>query len=134
MIKIGQRAQISKVIREADIESFAEISGDDNPLHMDEAYAAQSRFGARIAHGMLAAGLISAVLGTRLPGTGCIYLGQELKFKAPVYIGDEITAKVEVTAMRTDKPIVTLSTNCYNQEGAVVIEGTATMLYPKSTE
>lgn len=127
----GQQARLTKTFTEADVTAFAQASGDHNPVHLDEAYAQTTRFGKRIAHGMLVAGLISAVLGTQLPGPGTIYLGQELSFKAPVFLGDTVTAVVEVAAAREGKPIATLITNCYNQEGTLVIEGKATVLFPK---
>ncbi len=126
----GQKATLSKTFTEADLVAFADASGDHNPVHLDDAYAQTTRFGKRIAHGMLVAGLISAVLGTQLPGPGTIYLGQELSFKAPVFIGDTITAEIEVASVREGKPIAILKTNCYNQEGAIVIEGKATVLVP----
>jgi len=102
--------------------------GDFNPIHVDEEYAAASRFGARIAHGMLTGGLISAVLGNQLPGPGSIYLSQQINFLAPVYIGDTITAVVEVTAWRADKRIITLQTNCYNQNDEQIASGEAVLL------
>jgi 3-hydroxybutyryl-CoA dehydratase len=129
-LTLGQKATLSKTFTEADIIAFAEASGDHNPVHLDEAYAQTTRFGKRIAHGMLVAGLISAVLGTQLPGPGTIYLGQELSFKAPVYIDDTITVEVEVAHVREGKPIASLTTTCYNQDGKVVIEGKATVLSP----
>lgn len=131
-IAVGQAAEFTKTFSPADIYAFAAASGDRNPVHLEASYAETTVFGARIAHGLLVAGLISAVLGNTLPGPGTIYLGQELKFKAPVYIGDTVTAKVEVVGLRTEKRIATLSTNCYNQDGKVVIEGEAVVLYPES--
>ena len=127
-LRVGDTASLSKVLSEQDVLTFAEITRDCNPVHVDEAFAAQTRFGRRIAHGMLTAGLISAVLGTQLPGPGSIYLSQSLKFRAPVYLGDTITAVVEVIAVRQDKPIVTLATTCKNQKGETVIEGEAVLL------
>lgn len=126
----GQKATLSKTFTEADVIAFADASGDKNPVHLNESYAQTTRFGKRIAHGMLVAGLISAVLGTQLPGPGTIYLGQELSFKAPVFLGDTVTAVIEVATVREGKPIATLTTNCYNQDGGVVIEGKATVLVP----
>ncbi|MCB9135421.1 MAG: MaoC family dehydratase [Anaerolineales bacterium] len=126
----GQKTTLTKTFTEADVIAFADASGDHNPVHLDETYAQTTRFGKRIAHGMLVAGLISAVLGTQLPGPGTIYLGQELSFKAPVFLGDTITAVVEVANVREGKPIATLTTNCYNQDGTLVIEGKATVLVP----
>ena len=125
----GQKATLSKTFTDADVRAFAEASGDHNPVHLDDDYAQTTRFGKRIAHGMLVAGLISAVLGTQLPGPGTIYLGQELNFKAPVYIGDTITAEIEVANVREGKPIAILTTNCTNQDGTLVIEGKATVLF-----
>jgi 3-hydroxybutyryl-CoA dehydratase len=129
-IALGDRASLSKIISTKDVRRFAEISGDHNPVHLDMSYAAQTRFGRPIAHGMLVAGLISAVLGTELPGPGSIYLSQTLQFRAPVYINDRITAAVEVIAIRPDKPIVTLKTVCTNQIEQVVLEGEAVLLVP----
>lgn len=125
---IGEQASLTKTVTAEDVETFARISGDANPLHLDESFAAQTRFGRRIAHGMLTAGLISAVLGMRLPGPGAIYLSQSLKFLAPVYLGDAITATVEVTAWRPDKRIITLKTDCVNQNGQAVLSGEAVLM------
>jgi 3-hydroxybutyryl-CoA dehydratase len=127
-ITVGQSAALSKTITETDIEQFAAVSLDRNPVHFDEAYAKTTRFGGRIAHGMIAAGLISAVLGTKLPGEGSIYLGQTLQFRAPVRIGDTITATVTVVSVREDKPIATLETVCTLDDGTVVVKGEATIL------
>ena len=129
-IELGDRASLSKSFSAGDVRQFSEISGDRNPVHLDAAYAAKTRFGRPIAHGMLVAGLISAVLGTELPGPGSIYLSQTLQFRAPVYIDDTVTAMVEVTAIRPDKPIVSLKTVCTNQSGQVVLEGEAVLLVP----
>lgn len=127
-IEVGDRATFRRTITEADIALFAGATGDTNPYHFDEEYAKRGRFGRRIAHGMLVTGLISTVLGTRLPGPGTIYISQSLKFRKPVFIGDTITAVAEVTAIREDKPIVTLRTDCHNQRGEVVVEGEALVL------
>ena len=130
----GAEASLTRQITDADVHAFAALTGDANPVHLNDEYAASSRFGRRIAHGMLAAGHISAVLGMRLPGPGAIFLGQTLSFKAPVFPGDTITTRVLVTRVRTDKPIVTLQTTCMNQAGQVVLEGEATLLYPVLSE
>ncbi len=122
-IFIGQTASMRRTITEADIVLFAAITGDQNPAHTDELAAQESRFGRRIAHGMLAAGLISAVLGMRLPGPGTIYLKQTLSFRKPIYINDTVTTSVTVTNLRDDKPLVTLATAVTNQDGEVVVEG-----------
>ncbi|MBV9095584.1 MAG: MaoC family dehydratase [Streptosporangiaceae bacterium] len=126
-IKVGDEASLIRTITDADIVSFADLTGDTNPIHLDAEYAAHSMFGERIAHGMLTAGLISAVLGTRLPGTNSIYLGQDLKFVAPVKIGDTVTVTATVTEKRNDKRIIKLRTAASNQRGELVIDGTAVM-------
>ena len=125
---IGQKASWTKTVTESDVETFAELIGDFNPIHMDADFARKSRFGSRIAHGMFTGGLISAVLGNELPGPGSIYLSQQCKFLAPVYIGDSITAVVEVVAWRPDKRIITLKTDCYNQENEQIVTGEAVLL------
>jgi acyl dehydratase len=130
-LKIGDIASRTKTITDADVQDFARATGDTNPVHLDDAYAAGTRFGRRIAHGMLTGSLISAVLGNDLPGHGAIYLGQEFKFRAPVYLGDTVTATVEVVAYREDKRIATLKTTCTNQDGIVVIEGEAVVIAPE---
>lgn len=127
-IRVGQQGSLRRTITEADVVLFAGVTGDMNPMHIDEITAGASRFGRRIAHGMIAAGLISAVLGTRVPGPGTVYLKQNLSFRRPIYIGDTVTAIVEVTALREDKPIVTLDTRVINQEGEVCVEGEAVVL------
>lgn len=128
-LNIGDTATRTKTITDEDVRAFAAVSGDENPLHLDEDFAANTRFGKRIAHGMLSASLISAVLANDLPGQGSIYMGQTLKFVAPVFIGDEITARVTVTSVRDDKPIAKLETVCVNQHNEVVIKGEATIHY-----
>lgn len=125
-LKVGDRAVLSKAITRDDVADFARITLDTNPLHLDEEYAKRTRFGGRIAHGMLGAGLISAVIGTQLGGP--IYLGQTLRFLTPVRIGDTLTATAEVIAVREDKNIVTLKTSVSNQDGTEVISGEATVL------
>lgn len=129
-LRIGDKASRTRTISDADVRLFAQASGDTNPIHLDEAYAARTPFKRRIAHGMLTASLISAILGSDLPGIGTIYLGQELKFKAPVFIGDTVTATVEVIQYRTDKRIATLRTAVVNQHGVLVIEGEAVVIAP----
>jgi 3-hydroxybutyryl-CoA dehydratase len=125
---VGDRASITKAIAQADLERFAEVSLDTNPVHFDEAFAAKTRFGGRIAHGMIAAALVSAVLGTKLPGPGTIYLSQSLAFKGPVRVGDVIVATVVVKAVRGDKGIITLETTVANQRGEPVLSGEAVVL------
>lgn len=131
MLKIGDSALLSKTFSDEDVQAFAAVSGDKNPVHLDEIYAATTPFKKRIAHGMLTASLISAVLGTKLPGEGSIYLGQTINFKAPVYLDDTITATVTVTKLHERKPIVTLETVCTNQDGVVVLDGEATMMFAR---
>jgi len=130
MIKIGDQASTAKTFSEEDVRIFAEISGDKNPIHLDEEFAASTRFGKRLVHGFLTSSMISALLGMQLPGHGSIYIKQTLNFRAPVYIGDTITATVRVTQIRDSKPIITLQTVCINQEGMVVIDGEAVLLAP----
>lgn len=130
-LKIGQTASIQKTYSAADVTAFAGISLDVNPIHMSDGYAKDTMFGKRIVHGILTSGLISAVLGNQLPGPGTIYLGQELKFMAPVYLGDDITATVEIVELRADKKIVKLNTTCVNQDGKTVISGMATVKFDK---
>lgn len=127
-IRVGQTASLTKTITEHDVQDFARLSLDINPIHLSEEYARDTRFGRRIAHGFLPAGLISAVLGTRLPGPGSIYLSQSLQFKAPVYYGDTITARVEVIRIRPERKIVTLRTDVYNQDQTLVLTGESVIL------
>ncbi len=127
-IAIGASAERTRTIFEADILAFAAASGDENPVHTDAAYAATTRFGRPIAHGMLSASLVSAVLGNDLPGPGSVYLGQTLAFKAPVYAGDTITGRVECIKFREDKSIATFRTTVTNQDGVLVLEGEAVIL------
>ena len=128
-LKIGQTASLGKTITEADILLFAAVSLDTNPVHLNEEAAKASIFGTRIAHGMLSAGLISAVLGTQLPGPGTLYMSQSLRFRAPVKPGDTVIATVEVTALNDEKKRATLKTICAVGE-EVVIEGEAYVQVP----
>ena len=129
MYKVGDAAQVSKVVTEEDVYLFAGITGDRNPLHTSREFAAKTRFGERIAHGMLTAGFISAVLGTKLPGPGSIYLSQMLNFLGPVKIGDEITARIEVMEVISPRRL-RLRTQCMNQRSEVVLEGEAIVVPP----
>ncbi len=128
-LKVGQTASLAKTITEADILLFSAVSMDTNSAHLDEEASKKTPFGGRIAHGMLSAGLISAVLGTRLPGPGTIYMGQTLRFKAPVRIGDTVTATAEVKELNAEKKRAVLITTC-TVAGKVVIDGEATVLVP----
>ena len=130
-LKIGDSAQISKTITESDIELFARATGDFNPVHLDQAYAEKTSFKGRIAHGLLSVGLLSTILGNTLPGHGTIYLSQEVKFLAPVRIGDTITAKVEVIELIPEKNRAKFRTTCTNQDGKEVVEGIAWGMPPK---
>lgn len=128
-LQVGQTAKFGKTITEADIVLFAAVTGDTNPMHLNEEFARQSRFGERIAHGMLAAGLITKVMGTQLPGPGTIYMSQSLRFRAPVRIGDTVTATVEITALHPEKHRATLRTVC-TVKGEPVLEGEALVAVP----
>ena len=129
-IAVGQSASFSKTITESDVYTFAGLTGDLNPAHINEEYAKNTRFGGRIAHGILSAGLISAVIGMQLPGPGTIYMGQTLKFLSPVHIGDTVTAQVTVTSLDEVRRRAVLETTCVNQEGTVLISGEAKVLLP----
>ncbi len=128
-LHIGMKRSLSKIVTDRDIELFAEVSTDHNPVHMDDAYAQDTIFQGRIAHGMLTAGLISAVIGEQLPGHGTVYLGQTLKFMAPVRPGDLVHAEVEVMDIDHRKRRVTLATHCRVDE-TVVLKGEAVVLAP----
>ena len=130
-IKIGDKAEFAKTISEFDIYMFAGITGDFNPVHVNEDFARQTFFKTRIAHGILTAGLISTVIGTKLPGTGCIYIKQDLNFLAPVRIGDTITACVEVLEVLDKKNRIRLKTTCSNQDDTQVLDGEAIVSPPK---
>ncbi|ADO83875.1 MaoC family dehydratase [Ilyobacter polytropus] len=127
-LNLGMKSSVTKTITETDVILYSGISLDTNPAHLNEEYAKNTMFKKRIAHGMLTAGLISAVLGTKLPGEGSIYMGQELKFKAPVYMGDTITAEAEIIELIDEKNQILLKTTCTNQDGKVVIDGTARIM------
>lgn len=127
-LEIGMYDSLGKTVTRSDVVIFAGTSLDVNPLHLNEEYAKTTMFKGRIAHGMIGAGLISAVLGTKLPGQGTIYLSQNLKFIAPVKIGDTITAKVEIIELTDAKKMVKLRTTCVNQDGVLVIDGEAKVL------
>jgi 3-hydroxybutyryl-CoA dehydratase len=127
-IKIGDRASMVKTVTEADVNAFAEITGDINPVHLDEEFARQTMFKGRIVHGILTAGIVSAVLGTKLPGKNSIYLRQELEFKAAVKIGETVTADVEVIEKIERKRVLVFKTTVTNQAGVIVLDGKATVL------
>ena len=129
-VTLGQAAELVRTVAEADLHAFAQVTGDTNPLHLDEAAAATTMFKGRIAHGMLGAGYISAVIGTKLPGFGCVYVSQSLAFKRPVRIGDTITTRCAVVERLPAKRQLRLATTCTNQAGKVVTEGEAIVLLP----
>lgn len=129
-LEVGHSASQTRTVTEADVVMFGGVTGDLNPAHVNEVYASATPFGGRIAHGMLGAGYISAVLGMMLPGPGTIYLKQTVEFKAPVKMGDTITATVEV-AEKMEKGKVRLSTTCKNQDDKIIITGEATVLPPR---
>ncbi len=131
-LALGQKASFGKTVTEADIVLFAAVTGDTNPMHLNAEYAARTFFGERIAHGMLAAGLITKVMGTQLPGPGTIYLSQTLRFRRPVKIGDTVTATVEITALDPERHRVTLATVC-RVRGEAVLEGEAVVSVPSRT-
>lgn len=127
-IQVGTTAMLSKTITNEDILEFAKVSGDVNPIHVDDDFAKTTMFKERIAHGILTAGFISALIGTKLPGKNTVYLSQNIKFIAPVKIGDTLTVIGEVTEKRDDKQILKLNTNIYNQYNKMVLEGTAVVM------
>ena len=131
-LTIGMESSYQKTITETDIDAFATLTGDTNPVHLDSEYAATTPFKARIAHGMLSAGLISTVLGTQLPGPGCIYLEQQIKFKAPVFIGDTLVATVTVEDINQRRGRVSLKTQCFVNT-KLVADGTASMMVDKKS-
>jgi len=131
MWKEGDQRSITKQFVEDDVLNFAKITGDNNPIHLDEEYASKTRFQKRLVHGILVSGLISAVLGMQIPGPGSIYISQSLNFKAPVFIGDTITVTATMLTIRVDKPIATLETICRNQNNIIVIDGQAVLLLPQ---
>ena len=130
-LKVGDSAQISKVITEEMIKDFAKASGDFNPVHLDQAYAEKTFFKGRIAHGLLSVGFLSAILGNILPGYGTIYLSQEVKFLAPARIGDTLIARVEVMELIPEKNRAKFRTTCMNQDGKLVVDGVAWAMPPR---
>ena len=129
-LHVGQSAELTRIVQAGDLQTFADVTGDCNPVHLDEAYAAGTPFGGRIAHGMLSAGYISAVIGTKLPGPGAIYVSQSLRFRRPVHIGDAVTAHAEITAIDQARARVTLKTTCL-VAGVAVLDGEAQIIAPR---
>ncbi|MDW7712027.1 MAG: MaoC family dehydratase [Deferrisomatales bacterium] len=130
-LNVGDRASLSRVVSEADLGLFAGATGDVNPIHFDEPYAQSTFFKGRIAHGILSAGLLSAVIANRLPGLGTVYVSQNLSFLAPVRVGDTVTAAVEVLEADRERNRVRLRTTCANQDGTLVVDGEAVVMPPK---
>ncbi|XCN74221.1 MAG: MaoC family dehydratase [Candidatus Electrothrix aestuarii] len=128
-VEVGMSASYSQTITDADIKSFAGISGDHNPVHMSDGYATESRYGKRIAHGFISASFFSALFGTQLPGPGCVYASQNLQFKRPVYINDTVLATVTVNAIDIKKKKILFDTVC-TVRGKIVIQGTAEIFIP----
>jgi 3-hydroxybutyryl-CoA dehydratase len=128
-LSVGQTAVFAKTVTEADIAAFAGVSGDFNPVHINEEFASKTMFKGRIAHGMLSAAFISTVFGTKLPGPGCIYMSQNLRFKAPVKIGDTVVARVEVTELNGEKKRASFKTTC-SVGDKVVLDGDAVLMVP----
>jgi len=133
-LKVGDTAEFSKTVSETDIYLYAGVIGDFNPVHINEEYAKKTFFKTRIAHGMLTAGFISAIIGNQLPGPGSIYLKQELNFLAPVHIGDTITAMVEIIEIIAEKNRIRLKTTCNNQKGVLILAGEAVISPSKACE
>jgi acyl dehydratase len=131
-LEVGQRAEVTRTITEETIREFVDATGDDNPLHSDSAFAATTRFGEIIAPGILTGGLVSAVIGTRLPGPGTIYVSQNFRFLRPVRIGDTITARVEVTEILRERNRLCLRTTCLNEAGEAVLDGEAWVMPSKT--
>ena len=129
MLKIGQTAELEKTFGPEEVQLFAGLSEDFNPLHLDEAFAAETPFKAPIVHGLLLSSLFSGLLGQKLPGEGSVYLGQTQSFKRPVFVGDKVKAQVEVIKIREDKPIATLATRIFDKNGDIAVEGEAVVLF-----
>ncbi len=133
-LKVGDAAELSKTITETDIAMFAAISGDFNPLHMDAKYAESSQFGARVAHGPITLSLCAGILGMRLPGLGTIAVSNQISYRAPVYIGDTITSRVEVAELNKERNRATMGLTWTNQDGVLVADGEAVVKPPKTSE
>ncbi|MFZ1389297.1 MAG: MaoC family dehydratase [Thiolinea sp.] len=130
VVQVGDKAARQRIFTDADVHQFADLTGDHNPVHLDADFAAGTQFKAQIAHGMLVGSLFTGILGEELPGPGSIYMSQNLSFKAPVYLGQEVTATVEVTSIREGKGIVSLDTYVTDQEGKVLVKGDAVLFVP----
>ena len=133
-MKVGDTNTHSFVVSDEIVRGFSELLGDRNPIHLDEEFARSTRFGRRIAHGMIAASQISAVIGNAVPGPGAIYLNQTLQFVAPVFVGDTVITTVTVSTIKDGKPIATLETVCRNQKGEIVLQGEAVVMFRQDTQ
>jgi 3-hydroxybutyryl-CoA dehydratase len=127
--KVGDKASLARAVTDEVVRQFADAVGDHNPIHLDEDAGKSSVFGRRVAHGMITASLVSAVIGTEMPGPGSIYMSQTFQFVAPVLVGDEITAEVKIVDIREDKPIFKLDTTVRKQDGQIVLSGAAMILF-----
>ncbi|MBR4084572.1 MAG: MaoC family dehydratase [Lachnospiraceae bacterium] len=128
---VGQKAQIEKIFSLEDVIAYAKLTGDNNPLHVNPEYAKESRFGDNIVHGMFVMGVISKILGTVLPGNGTIYLGQDVRFKKPVYVNQKVIIQVEITQIEEERNLIYLSTSVWDTEGKCLVEGNAKVLYER---
>lgn len=126
---VGQKAVVEKIFSLEEVAAYAKLTGDDNPVHIDPEYAKNSRFGDNIVHGMFVMGIVSKILGTMLPGYGTIYLGQDVKFKRPVYVNKKVFVEVEITKIEKERNFIYLSTNVYDEGGMCLVEGSARVLY-----
>jgi acyl dehydratase len=124
-LRMGQRAERTKLVTDADLHAFAELTGDYNPLHFDDAFAAATRFGRRVAQGGIAAGMLNALVAMDLPGPGTVFMSQTLTYRAPVYVGDTLTATAEIVSLKPDKPVCQLRFEIRNQEGTLLVEAEA---------
>ncbi len=129
MFKVGQKESVTVTITDEMVRAFADLSGDRNPVHLDDAFAAKTRFKKRIAHGMILGGLLSRVAAMLLPGPGTIIISQDIRFKGPCYIGDEVTAEITIIHVRADNPIIKVATRVTNQNGEALVDGGAILYY-----
>lgn len=127
--KVGDSDSVTVTVTDEMVRAFAALSGDDNPVHLDDEYAAKTRFGRRIAHGMILGSLLSRVAGTKIPGPGTIVISQDIRYKEPCYIGDTVTAEIKILHVRADKPIVKIASRVVNQNGAILIDGGAILYF-----
>lgn len=127
--KVGDSESVTVTITDEMVRAFAALSGDDNPVHLDDEFAAKTRFGKRIAHGMLLGALLSRVAGTKIPGPGTIVISQDIRYKEPCYIGDTVTAEIKILHVRADKPIVKIASRVTNQDGGILIDGGAILYF-----